>query len=1151
MDTADSYSLAQLETQSTFFTTQTTALAQQLSTLAASVDTDIATANAAITQEQTTRASEIEAVALMVTTLDSSLTTDISDANALISSEAGTRANAVEAVAGQVTQLETDFQTDLTSTQALVTQEASTRSAENLALAQTVSQLSADLTTTENSINASLSNQDTVLVTLDSAVATAQQTLVANYDTLSAGITSEAQARASETSALSGTITSHTTQLGDMSTTVTQTAESVDGIEGEYGVKIDANGRVAGFGLINGPGVSAFDIVADKFSIANPDSPTVKDLYYDSATNTLKFRGQLILSNGANSSYTVSDLSDIQAQDGDTIYVEFAYSADNTNWHDQVALGDTYIRTRTVTNGVAGDWGDATNLKGDVGYTPVKGTDYDDGISGNNVRVEYSTDDTTWVTTQVAGITYLYIRTAVDTNNNGVYVAGLSTKFVPEKGTEYDDGDPGTNAYVHIKYSDNGTSFTHPDGEDVGSWIGTLSDSTLADSTTFSDYAWKKIVGADGYSPVKGTDYDDGVAGNNVRVEYSADGLTGWTVTLVPLTHKYIRTAVDTNGNGVYVAGAASKFVPEEGSEYTVVDGVSSYLHIKYSDDGIAFTSPDGETPGTYIGTLTDTTLADSTTFADYTWQKYIGDDGYSPVKGVDYYDGTGSYISYIFKTGTSTPTKPTTGSFTGTSEVIPTGWQDDPYVTAGSITYVSKRTYTQQLTTGGVAGTTWNVSSWSTPSKFYEKGATGDDGSSYTGTTEYYRLSNSTTAPAKPTTFPGLWSTSPQTPTATYQYLWNFNVNSRTIGNDIESPVTLVTQYVADGRGISSITEQYAKSSSTTTAPTTWGTYANAVPLTVASPYLWNKTTTNYTVGAATSTSTIIAVRGTNADALTVTSSTSGGATTLTFSDGTTAIVNDGTSPAASGVKVAYATNAAGTSPSFTQGSRRYANYVEWTGTAPTSVPAGLTYTLFIGTDGDHAGVIPIYADNATGTGASFTDSTKDYVNFYEWTGTAPTTPPSSLTYVKFVGNPGADSTVPGPPGSNSTVPGPTGTSGAGFYRYGSTTGAWPSTSTANSYLLSAAGRVVVQDDVLTIYKTTDPTVSSTRRYTGSSWATAALLIDGDMIATGTIAASRLSVTSLSSINADIGTVTAGKMVSSDGKFEIDLNNKFIRITV
>ncbi len=316
MDTADSYSLAQLETQSTFFTTQTNALAQQLSTLTASVDTDIAAANATITQEQTTRASEIEAVTALVTALDSALTTDISDANALISSEAGTRANAVSAVAGQVTQLQTDFQTDLTTTRGLVTQETSTRSSETSALAQTVSQLSAALTTTENSVNASLSEQDLTLVTLDSALASTQQTLQANYGTLSAGITSEAQARASATSALSGTITSHTTQLGTLSTTVTETAQSVDGIEGEYGVKIDANGRVAGFGLINGSGVSDFDIVADNFSIANPDSPTVKDLYYDSAANTLKFRGQLILSNGSNSTYTVSDLSDIQAQDG-------------------------------------------------------------------------------------------------------------------------------------------------------------------------------------------------------------------------------------------------------------------------------------------------------------------------------------------------------------------------------------------------------------------------------------------------------------------------------------------------------------------------------------------------------------------------------------------------------------------------------------------------------------------------------------------------------------------------------------------------------------------------------------------------------------------------------------------------------------------
>ena len=269
--------------------------------------------------------------------------------------------------------------------------------------------------------------------------------------------------------------------------------------------------------------------------------------------------------------------------------------------------------------------------------------------------------------------------------------------------------------------------------------------------------------------------------------------------------------------------------------------------------------------------------------------------------------------------------------------------------------------------TSAPVVGSTWAL--------YAAKGDKGDDGDSYTGTTEYYKLTNSTTAP---TIASGSWLTSPQNPTSSNQYLWNFNRNTRSIGSDIDSPVSLVTQYVADGRGISSITELYAKSSSATTSPTVWGTYASSLPLSDAEPYLWNKTTTNYTVGAATSTSTIIAIKGTDADALTVTTSTSNGVTTLTFSDGSTAIVNDGTSPAASGITIIYASDAAGTTTSFTQGTHRYANYFEWTGTAPTSVPAGLVYTLFIGVDGDHAGVMPVYADDAAGTGASLTDDTK-----------------------------------------------------------------------------------------------------------------------------------------------------------------------------
>ena len=327
-NSGDNQVLAQLETQSIYFTTQTTALAQQISDLTASVETDIATANAAIAQEQTTRVNEIEALALVVTTLDSTLTTDISDANALISSEAGTRANAVEAVAGEVTQLQTEFQTDLTTTRGLITQETSTRSAQNAAFAGTVTELTASITTTQNNVNSSLSDQDQALVTL------------------SAGITSESQVRATEISALSSTVTAHTSQIGTLSTTVTTSSSSLDGILGEYNVKIDSHNRVSGFGLISDAGVSDFDISADTFSISNPDDPNDKKLFYDSNANVLKFRGQLILSNGENSTYTVTDLSDITAHDSVEVNID---STNGTVFRNDT--GTTVLRSNVSIGG--------------------------------------------------------------------------------------------------------------------------------------------------------------------------------------------------------------------------------------------------------------------------------------------------------------------------------------------------------------------------------------------------------------------------------------------------------------------------------------------------------------------------------------------------------------------------------------------------------------------------------------------------------------------------------------------------------------------------------------------------------------------------------------------------------------------------------
>lgn len=56
---------------------------------------------------------------------------------------------------------------------------------------------------------------------------------------------------------------------------------------------------------------------------------------------------------------------------------------------------------------------------------------------------------------------------------------------------------------------------------------------------------------------------------------------------------------------------------------------------------------------------------------------------------------------------------------------------------------------------------------------------------------------------------------------------------------------------------------------------------------------------------------------------------------------------------------------------------------------------------------------------------------------------------------------------------------------------------------------------------------------------------------VDADLVVKGSIRADHLSVTSLSAITADLGTMTAGVIRSADGKFVIDLNNKTISIEV
>lgn len=124
---------------------------------------------------------------------------------------------------------------------------------------------------------------------------------------------------------------------------------------------------------------------------------------------------------------------------------------------------------------------------------------------------------------------------------------------------------------------------------------------------------------------------------------------------------------------------------------------------------------------------------------------------------------------------------------------------------------------------------------------------------------------------------------------------------------------------------------------------------------------------------------------------------------------------------------------------------------------------------------------------------------------------------------------------------------PGGDGDRGAGFYRKDMGSG-WNGAWNDASAVTACPGGVVF-GDVVTEYYTGTIHSSITKQYNGSSWAAPALAIDGDMIATGTITAGKISTTNLSSISSNLGSVTTGLIQNSTGTMTINLNSGYIYI--
>ena len=120
-----------------------------------------------------------------------------------------------------------------------------------------------------------------------------------------------------------------------------------------------------------------------------------------------------------------------------------------------------------------------------------------DGINGTSIKLQYSANGSTnWHDAFAVGD--LYVRSGTKAGNAASYTYGAATKFVPEKGVEYDDGDDGTNAYLHLAYGTSATGLNFSQDPADATYIGSYTDNQQDDSTNPANYTWAKIKGEDG-----------------------------------------------------------------------------------------------------------------------------------------------------------------------------------------------------------------------------------------------------------------------------------------------------------------------------------------------------------------------------------------------------------------------------------------------------------------------------------------------------------------------------------------------------------------------------------------------------------------------------------------------------------------------------
>ena len=464
-----------------------------------------------------------------------------------------------------------------------------------------------------------------------------------------------------------------------------------------YGFSEVLPGRVTTDKVVSGDGKSYFDMLANAMKLGDALD------FNSNGDGRLRLKGTIVQNQGG-------DESPVGVYRGLYNQSYTYYNGDEVSYTvNGVTSTYRYVSSTPSKGNLPTDsvfWQvQAAGVKGD------KGSDGANGSDGKDAYSPYIGTNGNWFFYDDASQEYKDSgRSATGDDGHSPYVGGNGNWFeynadtkqyedtgVAAKGDKGDKGDQGEQgiqgepgkdgrtSYFHVKYAPVEAPTAEQMSETPDLYIGTYVDYTEEDSNDPSKYEWTRFRGYDGEQGIPGTNGEDGRT-SYLHIKYSNDG--GQTF---------------ASRTGLRLASGKSLRLLCSGG-------------IRLADDSI------GEVAGEWIGTYVDYEPTDSSDVFRYKWAKVKGEQGDKGDKGDQGEKGdkgdVGDYFEYRYAKNGSTTVPPTIAA----SALAPDGWStEQPSV--GSLEYL-------WMTVAKISGDGRRLlQNWSTPIRMTPKDGT--DGNS------------------------------------------------------------------------------------------------------------------------------------------------------------------------------------------------------------------------------------------------------------------------------------------------------------------------------------------------------------------------------------------------------------------------------------